>query len=61
MGDRISNVISLEDDKKHADFLNKDHAKNCKVLKCTTHPNLRKGTIGHAAVLPFAPLVRAMS
>ena len=61
VGDRSSNVISLDDDKKHGDFSNKDHMRCYEGLKCVVHPNLRKGMIGHVAASPFAHLTCATS
>ena len=60
-GQRGSSVILLDDEKKHADFLDKDHARYHEGLKLVTHPSLRKGAIGHAAVPPITTLARAMS
>ena len=56
VGDRSSNVISLDDDKKNGDFSNKDRMRCYEGLKFGIHPNLRKGMIGHAAASPFTNL-----
>lgn len=55
-GRRKSNVISLDDDKRHADFTNKECKRRHEGLKLLRHPNLRRGAVGHAAVSPFAAL-----
>ena len=56
VGDRSSNVISLDDDKKNGDFSNKDHIRCYEGLKFGIHPNLRKGIIGHTAASSFTHL-----
>ena len=61
VGDRKSCVMSLTDDKKHADFTGKDHVRCHEGLKCVIHPNLRKGIIGHTAMSPFTNLAYAIS
>ena len=42
VGNRYSNVMSLDDDKKYARFSNFNHTRNYEGLKVVTHPNLRK-------------------
>ena len=60
-GDRSSSIISLDDDRKDATFLNKDHVRCCEGLKLVACPHLRKGMIGHTVVSPFEHLTRDMS
>ena len=45
IGDRSSNVISLDDDKKYGDFTDKDYERCQEGLKILIHPNLRKGIV----------------
>ena len=53
VGDRNSNVMSLDDDKKHADFTKKDHVRDYEGLTLVAHPNLRKVIIGQTEASSF--------
>ena len=61
VGDRKINVISLDEDKKYATFENLEHIRYYEGLKLITHPNHRKGIIGHTAVSPLTYLTHAIS
>ena len=53
--------MSLDDDKKHASFSDKDHVRCHEGFTLVMHANLRKRIIGHVAVSPFEILMRTMS
>ena len=59
VGDRISNALSIDDDKKHASASDNNYAKNREGLKAFMHPNKRMGIVGHTAASPFAHLACA--
>ena len=60
VGDRSSNVLSLDDDKKYGSISDKNYTKSREGIKVHVHPNKRKGIVGHTAASPFTHLTYAV-